>query len=168
MAKKTVTITIDPSKWKIFQDLSKQKLGIKASPHVEQLVDKSIAEMQGTDPNPAIKESDLSGQVKLLERKASDTRNLLKDKGTYRELNKLIGEYGVDRKNFSQPAEVTNEAIRKLLASKAAGTLKCSGADVHLFIDIIQTRVKSAELVKKLDDLRGKYYNEKATEKNGK
>ncbi|MGA3110493.1 MAG: hypothetical protein ABSE15_00490 [Candidatus Bathyarchaeia archaeon] len=148
MPKIPVTITIDPQKWKLFQTLSKEKLGKKASPHVEQLVDKCIAEMQGTNPDPASLEADLSNQHETLKSRAAALRRTLREYGTYEELNTLLRDLGLNLVTFAEADEV----IDKLSDAMDAGTLDFTDSDVLTIIKLVKIDVQIHAITEKLKD----------------
>ena len=162
--KSTVTITINPVKWKTFQVLSKEKLNLKASPHVELLIDKAIADMQGKEVNITVNLSELQRQRLALVKNADELLKVLEAHGVREALEALLESYGL---NFDTYA-IASEVIGKLLTLKGTSLKGApyTRGDIDLCIDLIEIKAKICEVRAKIDSIRAKQYLHKDDKTN--
>ena len=154
--KSTVTITINPVKWKTFQVLSKEKLNLKASPHVERLVDKAIAELQGKEFSVTVNLSDLQKQRLALVKNADEVTKVIESHGVREALEALVESYGLNFETYASASEV----IGKLLTLKGTSLKGApyTKGDLDLCIDLIEIKAKICDVRAKIDNIRTKQY----------
>ena len=156
--KTTATITINEVKWKQFQKLSKEKLNMAASPHVEQLVEKAIAEMQGKEYDATANLSELQSQSLALVKKAGDVAKVLDSHGVADALDALLGSYGLSH-TYANASDVIVK-LMALMNTSLKGVAYTKG-DLRLLIDIVEYHAKDYVLTAKIDAIRTKQYLKK-------
>jgi hypothetical protein len=162
--KATVTISIDPVKWKLFQALSKEKLAMKASPHVERLVETAIAQMQGKEPSFTLNLDDLRKQHTALQKSADDALKILEAHGVRDDFSLLLKSYGLEPEPYANAAEVIPKLVELQMQKGPLKNVSYSRSDIGFCLDWLESIKKLGEVNAKLLSLRAKIHLQKQPE----
>ena len=163
--KQHATITIDPELWQTFKELVELKKpdgDTSASSHMETLVKREVAQIQGSNVPDAINIESLRRQLIHLRKSYNDILKLLQAKeGAIERFDKLAKEYNLDFQHFSNTQEVIRHVLQELDVEDSPVNTFLKGepeSDLSLFINMIETNAEIEQTNKKLLDAHKKKY----------
>ena len=131
---------------------------VAANDHVEQLVEKAIAEMQGKEYDATANLSELQSQSLALVKKAGDVAKVLDSHGVADALDALLGSYGLSH-TYANASDVIVK-LMALMNTSLKGVAYTKG-DLRLLIDIVEYHAKDYVLTTKIGPIRTKQYLKK-------
>ncbi len=155
------TISIDPAKWKRFQDLCEAKLNMKASPNVERLIDDEMARLEGKETSTTLDLErvldDLERREEALVEKRDKVKKILEAHGVLAGFQPLLDEYGLNFETYANANQVIAKILELMIGPPLKG-VSYTKENLNFLTTLLSVRKELKELQTKILGVKTKMF----------